>query len=305
MEHKPYRVLLYYKYVTIEQPEEFAQAHLALCKEIGLKGRIIVAEEGLNGTVAGTVEQTDRYISTLRQDPRFADMVIKIDEEDKMPFKKIFVRHKAELVTWRLDEKIDPNSLTGTHLKPKEWMEMLQRDDVVILDGRNGYEYDLGHFRGAIRPDVDSSREFPEWIRENFSQYKDKKVLTYCTGGIRCEVLSGLLKREGFKDVYQLDGGIVTYGKDPETKGQLFDGKCYVFDERISVPINHVEDVVVGACYHCGTPSDRYVNCANPECNVQHLVCPECETAHKRSCSKECEEHPRNRYVAEELLQAK
>lgn len=302
MEQKPYRILLYYKYVHIENPEEFTQQHLQLCKEIGLKGRIIVAEEGLNGTVSGTVAQTDEYIAHLRQDPRFADMVIKIDESDQHAFKKMFVRHKAELVTWRLDEKVDPNSLTGKHLKPSEWYEMLQRDDVVILDGRNGYEYDIGHFRGAIRPDVDSSREFPEWIRNNFSQYKDKKVLTYCTGGIRCEVLSGILLREGFKEVYQLDGGIVTYGKDPEVQGQLFDGKCYVFDERISVPINRVEDVVVGTCYHCGKPEDRYVNCANPECNLQHIVCPECETKHKRSCSKKCEEHPRNRFIAEQQV---
>jgi len=302
MEQKPYHILLYYKYVHIENPEEFAAAHLQMCKDIGLKGRIIVAEEGLNGTVSGTIAQTDEYIAQLRKDPRFADMPIKIDEADGHAFKKMFVRHKPELVTWRLDEKVDPNRLTGKHLKPAEWYEMLQRDDVVVLDGRNAYEYDIGHFRGAIRPEVESSREFPEWIRENFSKYKDKKVLTYCTGGIRCEVLSGILLREGFEEVYQLDGGIVTYGKDPEVKGQLFDGKCYVFDERISVPINQVEDVVVGTCYHCGKKEDRYVNCANPECNLQHIVCTECEPKHKRSCSKECEEHPRNRYVEEQKL---
>ncbi|WP_134686613.1 oxygen-dependent tRNA uridine(34) hydroxylase TrhO [Brevibacillus migulae] len=302
MEQKPYRILLYYKYVPIENPEEFAAAHLQMCKDIGLKGRIIVAEEGLNGTVSGTIAQTDEYIAQLRKDPRFADMPIKIDEADGHAFKKMFVRHKPELVTWRLEEKVDPNRLTGKHLKPAEWYEMLQRDDVVVLDGRNAYEYDIGHFRGAIRPEVESSREFPEWIRENFSKFKDKKVLTYCTGGIRCEVLSGILLREGFEEVYQLDGGIVTYGKDPEVKGQLFDGKCYVFDERISVPINQVEDVVVGTCYHCGKKEDRYVNCANPECNLQHIVCPECEIEHKRSCSKECEEHPRNRYIEEQKL---
>lgn len=279
--HKPYRILLYYKYVPIDNHEAFAARHLAYCKELGLKGRIIVAPEGLNGTVSGTVEQTEAYMNHVRQDPRFTDIVFKIDEADGHAFKKMFVRAKPELVTWRLQEKVDPNKLTGKHLKPKEWLEMMKRDDVVILDGRNGYEYDIGHFRGAIRPDVESSREFPQWIRENFSQYKDKKILTYCTGGIRCEVLSGILLREGFKEVYQLEGGIVTYGKDPETKGQLFDGKCYVFDERIAVPINQVENVIVGKCYHCGKPEDRYVNCANPECNRQHIVCEECEPDRK------------------------
>ncbi|MFM1655358.1 rhodanese-related sulfurtransferase [Brevibacillus sp. B_LB10_24] len=299
-EQKAYRVLLYYKYVHIENYEEFAAEHLQFCKELGLKGRILVAEEGINGTVSGTVEQTDAYMKHMHENPLFADLWFKIDEVDKHAFKKMFVRPKKELVTFRVEEELDPNQLTGKYLQPKEFYEMLQRDDVVVLDGRNDYEYDLGHFRNAIRPDVESFREFPEWIRKNFHQFKDKKVLTYCTGGIRCEKLTGFLLKEGFEDVYQLHGGIVTYGKDPEVKGQLFDGKCYVFDERISVPINQVENVVVSTCYHCGKPEDRYLNCANPECNLQHICCPECEIEHKRSCSKECEEHPRNRYVLEQ-----
>ncbi|WP_226375216.1 oxygen-dependent tRNA uridine(34) hydroxylase TrhO [Effusibacillus dendaii] len=285
---KPYRVLLYYKYVPIENPEEFAAQHLAFCKELGLKGRILVAPEGINGTVSGTVEQTDRYIEEMRKDSRFADMVFKIDDADKPAFKKMFVRPKKELVTFRLEEDIDPNQLTGKHLTPKEFYEAMQQDDVVILDGRNDYEYDIGHFRNAIRPEVKSFREFPKWIRENMSQYKDKKILTYCTGGIRCEKLSGFLLREGFKDVSQLEGGIVTYGKDPEVKGQLFDGKCYVFDERISVPVNQVEDVIVGRCHHCGKPEDRYINCANDLCHLQHICCEECEEKHQGFCSEEC-----------------
>ncbi|KAA2302120.1 hypothetical protein FY526_21480, partial [Clostridioides difficile] len=117
----------------------------------------------------------------------------------------------------------------------KEFHEHLQRDDVIVIDGRNDYEYEIGHFRGAIRPDVESFREFPEWIRENLGDMKDKTIITYCTGGIRCEKLTGFMINEGFQDVAQLDGGIVTYGKDPEVQGHLFDGKCYVFDERISV----------------------------------------------------------------------
>jgi len=299
---KPYRVLLYYKYVHIKNPEEFTAEHLAFCKELGVKGRIIIAEEGINGTLSGTKEQTDAYMTELRKDPRFTDIFFKIDEADKHTFKKIFVRHKKEIVTWRFDEDIDPNETTGKYLSPKEFYEHLQRDDVIVIDGRNDYEYELGHFRGAIRPGVKTSREFPEWIRENLGQYKDKKVITYCTGGIRCEKLSGFLIKEGFRDVAQLHGGIVTYGKDPEVQGRLFDGKCYVFDERISVPINRTEeDVIISTCKHCGTPSDRYVNCANPWCNVQHFCCEACEDEHKRSCSPECAEHKDNRYVKEQL----
>lgn len=289
-EKQTYHVLLYYKYVHIENHEEFAAQHLEDCKRLGLKGRILVAEEGINGTVAGTPEQTDAYMELVKSDPRFADMVFKIDESDFLPFKKMFVRPRHELVTFRLDEDIDPNELTGEYLSPKEFYEQLQRDDVIVLDGRNGYEYDIGHFRNAIRPDVDAFREFPQWIRENLSDYKDKKILTYCTGGIRCEKLSGFLIREGFKDVAQLEGGIITYGQDPEVKGRLFDGKCYVFDERISVRINRTdEDVVVGKCFHCGTPEDRYVNCAYDFCHRQHICCEACEQDKNLYCSPECE----------------
>ncbi|MGZ4033103.1 MAG: oxygen-dependent tRNA uridine(34) hydroxylase TrhO [Tumebacillaceae bacterium] len=287
---KPYRILLFYKYVHIDNPEQFAADHLAFCKEIGVKGRILVAEEGINGTCSGTVEQTQQYMDHLHADPRFADLWFKIDEADEHAFKKIFVRHKKELVTFRLEDDIDPNEITGKHLKPKEWLEALQDPDTIVIDGRNYYEYDVGHFRGAIRPEVESFREFPDWIRENLSEHKDKKILTYCTGGIRCEKLSGFLKREGFQDVNQLEGGVVAYGQDPEVQGDLFDGKLYVFDERITVPVNHVSETVVGKCHHCGVPSEKYINCARDLCHLQHLVCPECEEKHNQFCSTECEE---------------
>ncbi|UOF90685.1 rhodanese-related sulfurtransferase [Fodinisporobacter ferrooxydans] len=294
---KPYRILLYYKYVKIENPEEYAKEHLQFCKDLGLKGRILIAAEGINGTVSGTVEQTDAYMQEMHSDPRFADMVFKIDETDGHAFKKMHVRHKKELVTFRVDEyQLDPNELTGKYLSPKEFYEQLQQEDVIVLDGRNDYEYDIGHFRNAIRPDVESFREFPEWIRNNFSQYKDKKVLTYCTGGIRCEKLTGFLIEEGFKDVAQLNGGIVTYSKDPEVQGKLFDGKCYVFDERISVRINQTdEDVVIGNCIHCGKPEDRYINCTNDLCHDQHICCVACEQEHQGYCSSSCAEFDRQR----------
>ncbi|HZG58592.1 rhodanese-related sulfurtransferase [Paenibacillus sp.] len=289
--NKPYRVLLYYKYVTIENPEEYAKEHLAFCKALELKGRILVAREGINGTVSGTVEQTQAYMEHMHADPRFSDMVFKVDEADGHAFKKMFVRPRSELVTFRLEDDINPNELTGRKLKPKEFMEALQQEDVIVLDGRNDYEYDVGHFRGAIRPEVESFREFPEWIRNNLSQYKDKKILTYCTGGIRCEKLSGFLLREGFQDVSQLEGGVVTYGKDPEVKGRLWDGKLYVFDERITVPVNQTEEqTVVGKCLHCGTPSEKYINCTYDFCHHHHIVCDACEEAKSGYCSEACEE---------------
>ncbi|RFU67593.1 rhodanese-related sulfurtransferase [Peribacillus saganii] len=301
-ETKPYRVLLYYQYVTIENPEEFADQHKAFCEELGLKGRILVAKEGINGTVSGTVEQTDKYMNAMKSDPRFADMVFKIDEAEGHAFKKMKVRHRPELVTLRLEDDVDPHKVTGTYLNPKEFYERLHDEDTVVLDARNDYEYDLGHFRGAIRPDIQNFRDLPDWVRENKDMLEGKKIVTYCTGGIRCEKFSGWLINEGFEDVSQLHGGIVTYGKDPEVQGELWDGQLYVFDERIAVPVNRKEHVVVGRDYYTGEPCERYVNCANPACNKKILSSEENEHKYMRSCSHECRTDESNRYVIEHGL---
>ncbi|QUG39970.1 rhodanese-related sulfurtransferase [Psychrobacillus sp. INOP01] len=302
METNAYRVLLYYKYVPIVDPVTFAQEHLAACKEIGLKGRILVSDEGINGTCSGTIEQTDAYMNMMKADERFADMVYKIDEAEGHAFKKMHVRPKKEIVYLGLADDINPNELTGQYLSPKEFFEQMQAEDTVVIDARNDYEFDLGHFRGAIRPEIRNFRDLPDWMIENKEMFEGKKVLTYCTGGIRCEKFSGWLVREGFEGVGQLHGGIATYAKDPEVRGQLWDGQMYVFDERIAVPINQVEHVVVGKDHFTGEPCERYVNCANPDCNDKILCSEENEHKYLRSCSDECREHPRNRYIVEHKL---
>ncbi|WP_078369894.1 oxygen-dependent tRNA uridine(34) hydroxylase TrhO, partial [Staphylococcus aureus] len=152
---------------------------------------------------------------------------------------------------------------TGQYLSPVEFRKALEDDDTVIIDARNDYEFDLGHFRGAIRPNITRFRDLPDWIKENKALFADKKEVTYCTGGIRCEKFSGWLLKEGFVDVAQLHGGIATYGKDPETKGQYWDGNMYVFDDRISVDINQVEKTIIGKDWFDGKPCERYINCAN------------------------------------------
>lgn len=284
-----FQVLLYYKFVLIADPESFAKDHLSLCKDIGLLGRILIAPEGINGTVSGTEEQCAVYMDAVHSDPRFADLWFKIDNVEQPAFKKMFVRTKKELVTFNADHVTDPATKTGTRLSPLQFHEMLQRDDVVVLDGRTDYEYDIGHFRGAMRPPIDSFRLFPEWIKENLGHLKDKHIITYCTGGIRCEKLTAYMLEENFANVYQLDGGIVSYGKDPEVKGALWDGFCYVFDERILVDINHTDDHRSTAnCYHCDAPAEKLVNCANVLCHRQHPVCSKCEEQMQRSCSVEC-----------------
>lgn len=281
------RVLLYYKYVSIENAEEYAAKHLEFCKSIGLKGRILIADEGINGTVSGDYETTQKYMDWVHSDERFADLWFKIDEENQQAFRKMFVRYKKEIVHLGLednnfDSDINPLETTGEYLNPKQFKEALLDEDTVVLDTRNDYEYDLGHFRGAIRPDIRNFRELPQWVRDNKDKFMEKRVVVYCTGGVRCEKFSGWMVREGFKDVGQLHGGIATYGKDPEVQGELWDGAMYVFDDRISVPINHVNPTVISKDYFDGTPCERYVNCANPFCNKQIFASEENEAKYVR-----------------------
>lgn len=292
-----YRVLLYYNYTKIENPEQFAKEHLALCKSLGLKGRILVAEEGINGTASGTIEATQQYMDWMHNDERFKDTWFKIDESEGHAFRKMFVRPRKELVALNLEEDVDPLRLTGEYLDPKAFKEALLDEDTIVLDARNDYEYDLGHFRGAIRPDIRNFRELPEWIRENKEKFMDKKVVTYCTGGIRCEKFSGWLLREGVENVAQLHGGIATYGKDPEVKGEMWDGKMYVFDDRISVEINQVDKQIIGNDWFDGTPCERYINCGNPSCNRQIITSEENEAKHLGGCCYDCAASETNRYI--------
>lgn len=214
----------------------------------------------------------------------------------------MFVRPREEIVALNLEDDIDPHQTTGQYLSPKEFHQAIMDEDTVVLDTRNDYEYDLGHFKGAIRPDIRNFRELPQWVIDNKDKFMEKRVVVYCTGGIRCEKFSGWMVREGFKDVGQLHGGIDTYGKDPEIQGDLWEGKMYVFDERIAVDINRKDPSVIGKDYFDGTPCERYVNCGNPECNEQILCSKENEDKYLRGCSPECRRHPRNRYVAENHL---
>lgn len=300
-----YQVLLYYNYVHIEDPEAYVAEHLQFCKALDLKGRILIAQEGINGTVSGTIEQTKKYMETMHSDPRFAEMEFKIDPHDKHTFKKMHVRHRNELVTLRLEDDVNPLQTTGTYLKPTEFYEAMLDDNTVVLDARNDYEYDVGHFRGAIRPDIHTFRDLPDWVKSNKQLLEGKRILTYCTGGVRCEKLSGWLLKEGLEDVAQLEGGIVTYGKDPEVQGEMWDGQCYVFDERLTTPINRKEEhTIVGVDYFDGQPCERYVNCAEPDCNKQILCSEENEYKYMRGCTHECRVSLRNMYVKEHDLSA-
>lgn len=286
-----YQVLLYYCYTPLAHPEQFRDEHHRLCLSLDLRGRIIVAGEGLNGTVSGTVENCAAYMAAVKADPRFDALEFKIEEAPAHTFQKLHVRVKAEIVHADLPH-IKPYERTGTHLSPAEFKAMKDRDDVVIVDVRSDYEYNLGRFKNALTLDIENFREFPERV-ERLQEFKDKKILTYCTGGIKCEKASAFLLEQGFENVYQLHGGIIKYGL--EAGGEDFDGKCYVFDGRVAVDVNSVNPTIISECHHCHTPSDRMVNCANPHCNHHLPLCETCAEQLQGACSTACAEHPDKR----------
>lgn len=290
MPNPPFQILLFYRYHRIADPAAFVEEQRALCEELELRGRILIGEEGINGAASGLTDATKRYMAALRDDERTRGIEFKIDPADGHAFPKLSVKLRREIVPLGLgDDDIDPNELTGARLGPKEWLAAIQDDDVIVLDGRNDYESALGRFKGAVCPDVEHFRDFPKWIRENLADKKDRKILTYCTGGIRCEKLSGFLLREGFENVSQLQGGIVEYGKNPETRGRDFDGLCYVFDQRVGVEVNHTETrKIVSSCWRCAEPSPRYRNCGWPPCNAQIFLCEGCEEEFGRFCGESC-----------------
>lgn len=295
MEGKNYLVLAYYYYTRIENPEELSAQHLKYCKELGLRGRIYFAPEGINGTISGTREACEQYMKDLKADPRFSGIEFKADEAEGHVFTRMHVRPKTEIVHSGLrdPEYIDPTKETGKHLRGEEFLKLKENnDDVVIIDVRSNYETRLGRFKNAVTLDIENFREFPSKLSE-LEQYKDKKVVTVCTGGIKCEKASALLIKEGFKNVYQLHNGIIGYAKD--TGGKDFDGVLYVFDGRVTVPVNEVNPTAIANCKKCGTPTTRNLNCANVECNEQFNMCETCSEEMEGACSDECKTHPRKR----------
>jgi UPF0176 protein len=280
-----YEVILYYYFNTIEHPEQFAKQHKQYCKDLGIKGRIYISSEGINGTAAGTPEQMAQYKADLRAIPGFENTEFKTDESDYIPFSKLICKTREEIVSLHVDG-VDPKD-GGNHLSPAEWRRVMEEEDHVMIDVRNNYESKIGHFKGALKPDVENFFDFPKWLEEAEIP-KDKKVLMYCTGGIRCEKFSVLMKEQGWDDVNQLHGGILRYAKEEE--GKHFEGKCFVFDDRLVVPVNPKDLAPIAKCEITGKPADTYVNCANMECN-KLFVCSE-EGAHimEGCCSDECKQ---------------
>jgi UPF0176 protein len=241
-----------YRFVTIDDPEALRDAILKMLKANGIRGTLLVAPEGLNGTVAADRAGIDALLAWLRADPRFADLDCKESAADVMPFARTKVKIKSEIVTMGVSG-IDPNHAVGTYVEPKDWNALIKDPDVILIDTRNDYEHRVGTFRGAINPHTKSFRDFPAYVSENLDPERDRKVAMFCTGGIRCEKSTAYLKSLGFDAVYHLKGGILKYLEDVPREQSAWQGECFVFDERVTVDHN-LERGQYDQCHACRMP---------------------------------------------------
>lgn len=289
-----YDVLAYYYFTQLEDPHQEVLRHLEFIRDKDIRCRVYISEEGINGQMSASSAASLLYQEWLKSDPRFKEVIFKVHSYHEHAFPRQSVKYRAQLVA--IDEKVDM-ALTGEHVSPEKWKAMLQeRDDkTLLLDVRNDYEWEIGHFEGAELPKLETFRKFPQYARELKEKCnpKETKVMMYCTGGIRCELYSALLKKEGFEQVYQLDGGVIHYGQ--KQGHDKWRGKLFVFDDRMAVPIDEETEEVISHCKHCQTPSDAYYNCANMDCNELFLSCPECAEKTKGCCSEACQTAPRVR----------
>lgn len=276
------KIVLYYKFTPIPDPRAIQLWQKSLCDSLHLRGRILVSEHGLNGTVGGDIDDVKAYVKATKQYPGFKDTMFKWSDGKREDFPRMSVKVRRELVGFKNSDDeftVDANGVVGggTHLKPRQVHELVEKygDDVVFFDGRNAHEAQVGKFKNAIVPNTHTSRDFiNELESDKYDDIKDKKVITYCTGGIRCEVISAMMKKRGFKDVYQIDGGIVKYGETYGDNG-LWEGALRVFDNRM---VTNFSDnaKTIGECSHCRGATSNFENCALASCNDLVLICERC-----------------------------
>lgn len=277
------KILLYYKFTPIQDPETVKLWQKTLTDSLDLRGRILISKHGINGTVGGEMDDLKKYIKETKKFAGFKGIVFKWSEGGRENFPRMSVKHRRELVGFQNSEdelEVDDQGVVGggKHIKPREVHELVEQygDDVVFFDGRNAHEAAIGKFKDAVVPNTNTSRDFiAELESDKYNDIKDKKVITYCTGGIRCEVISAMMKKRGFKDVYQIDGGIVKYGESYGDDG-LWEGSLRVFDDRMTVDFSdHTK--TIGVCTHCSGPTNNYENCAWANCNDLVLICLSCK----------------------------
>ena len=247
-----FTVCALYQFVRLDDFEAFRTPLRELMVELEVKGTILLALEGLNGTISGSKASIDGVIQFLQDDGRFDNLEIKFSHSETTPFKRLKVKLKKEIVTLGV-EHIDPLSSVGTYIAPQDWNALISDPDVVLIDTRNNYEYEIGSFKGAINPNTETFREFPTYTKDNLEQYRGKKVAMFCTGGIRCEKSTAYLKSQGFDTVYHLQGGILKYLEEMDEEQSLWEGECFVFDDRVAVKHN-LEQGQYDQCHACRYP---------------------------------------------------
>ena len=267
-----YCVAALYHFTRLADYEQLKAPLQDMCDLLGIKGTLLLAYEGINGTVAGTDKAISSLLEYLRADPRLAALEHKESRSEDIPFYRMKVRLKREIVTMGVDG-VDPNEVVGTYVDPKDWNALITDPDVILIDTRNDYEVEIGTFKGALNPDTQTFREFPQWVEDNRENLKKPKVAMFCTGGIRCEKASSFMKQNGFDDVYHLKGGILKYLETQPEKESLWEGDCFVFDQRVAVK-HGLEESDYDQCYACRYPiTDKE---KESSLYVKGVSCPRC-----------------------------
>ena len=270
------QVVALYRFVRLDDYESMREPLLNFCLDRHIRGTLLLAHEGINGTVAGGDSAIDELLNYLRADDRLADLDCKFSSHEERPFLRMKVKLKREIVTMG-QENIDPNVCVGRYASPQEWNALIDDPDVLVIDTRNEYEVEIGTFAGAVNPHTNSFREFPDWVEQNLDPKKHKKVAMFCTGGIRCEKSTSLLVSKGFEDVWHLKGGILNYLEQTPEEDTRWEGECFVFDSRVAV--NHqLEKGSYDQCFACRFPIDDDQK-QSPH-YLPGVSCPRCVNAH-------------------------
>ena len=270
------QVVALYRFVRLDDYESMREPLLNFCLDRHIRGTLLLAHEGINGTVAGSDSAIDELLNYLRADDRLADLDCKFSSHEERPFLRMKVKLKREIVTMG-QENIDPNVCVGRYASPQEWNALIDDPDVLVIDTRNEYEVEIGTFAGAVNPQTNSFREFPDWVEQNLDPKKHKKVAMFCTGGIRCEKSTSLLVSRGFEDVWHLKGGILNYFEQTPEEDTRWEGECFVFDSRVAV--NHqLEKGSYDQCFACRFPIDDDQK-QSPH-YLPGVSCPRCVNAH-------------------------
>jgi UPF0176 protein len=276
--------ILFYKYVDIEDLESFKEEQFELAKSLNLLGTILVAEEGINGCLSGKEKDLEEYKKLLTKDSRFSDIKFKEGGINKHSFKRLHVRIRKEIVSSSFMANLRNKA---EYIEPKDLKKLLDsNEEVIMLDARNNYEYNIGKFKDAIHLDLDTFRELPSKLNQ-IKKLKNKKIVTYCTGGVRCEKASAFLKENGFENVYQVHGGILTYGQ--ECGNEHWEGKCFVFDTRGAIDIDpNAQSEPITQCVLCNIPNADLHNCELTSCDKWFTACDDCIKFLEGCCSKKC-----------------